>query len=112
MPLIWTRSGRFWTMDIVRQLTYGVRLSRTMVPSRKTDAHNFIQLFRKYTQVKNDPIEFGRLTDLDNLPVIKALTMKFTSNSIRLKYAEYRFQQKAVDPDVNEFDILDGLMKW
>ena len=99
-------------MDIVRQLTYVVRLSRTMVPSRKTDAHNFIQLFCKYTQVKNDPIEFGRLTDLDNLPVIKALTMKFTSNSIRLKYAEYRFQQKAVDSDVNEFDILDGLMKW
>ena len=61
-----------------------------MVQSGKTDAHKFIQLFRKYTQVKNNLIEFGGLTDLDNLPVIKALTMKFPNNNIRLKYADYR----------------------
>ena len=50
---------------------------RTLVPSGKTNAHKFIELSRSLTEAKNDLIEFGRLRDLDNLPVIKALTMKF-----------------------------------
>ena len=61
-----------------------------MVPSGKNDAQKFIELFRKYTQVKNNLKEFDRLKDLDNLPVMKALTTKFPNDTIKLKYAEYR----------------------
>ena len=85
---------------------------RTMVPSGKTSAHKFISLFRKYTQVKNDLVEFGRLRDLDNLPVIKALTMKFPDISIKKSYADYRMGQKRIDENVSEFDVLDEFTKW
>ena len=37
---------------------------RTMVPSGKNDAQKFIELFRKYTQVKNNLKEFDRLQPL------------------------------------------------
>ena len=37
-----------------------------MVSNGRMDAHKFIELFRKYTQVKNDLVEFGRLKDLEN----------------------------------------------
>ena len=55
---------------------------RVLVPSGKTDAHKFIELYRKCTQVMNDLNEFGSLRDLDNLPVIKAITMKFPNDHI------------------------------
>ena len=84
---------------------------RVMVPSGKTDAHKFIELYRKYTRVKNDLIEFGRLKDLDNLPVIKALSMKFPSHAIKLRYTDFRVQQRDIDQNVSEFEILDGFMK-
>ena len=55
---------------------------RTMLPTGRTDAHKFIALFRKFTQVKNDLVEFGRLKDLDNLPVIRAITLKLPGEMI------------------------------
>ena len=96
-------------VDICRE---AVEELRTMVPSGKTDVYKFIELFRKYTQVKNDLVEFDRLRDLDNLPVIKAITMKFPSHAIKLDYAKYRAKEERTDPNISEFTILDEFMKW
>ena len=81
-----------------------------MVPKGSSDAERFIELFRKYTQVKNDLKEFGRIQDLDNLPVIKALTMKLPGQGLKAKYSEFRVTGLRDDPTKSEYTILDEFM--
>ena len=61
--------------------------------------------------MKNDLKEFDKLKDLDNLPVIKALTTTFPNDTIKLKYAEHRVQHRELEPDIGEFNILNMFMK-
>ena len=84
---------------------------RLMVPTGKSDSHKFVELYRKFSQVKNDLAEFKRLQDLDNLPVIKTITNKFPGVAIKSSYAAYKARIKRENSTATTFEILNNFMR-
>ena len=76
--------------------------------SARSDVDKFMELYRKYREVRNDLQEIGRLNDLENHRILRTLAVKIPGDAVKLSYARCRAEMKK--SNAKELEIWDQFM--